>query len=37
MPTKDKLFGNGAIREDGRKIHVMYLFEVEKPEESKGP
>jgi len=37
MPTNDKLFGNGSIREDGRKIHDMYLFEVKKPEESKGP
>jgi branched-chain amino acid transport system substrate-binding protein len=37
MPTEDKLFGKGSIREDGRKIHDMYLFEVKKPEESKGP
>jgi branched-chain amino acid transport system substrate-binding protein len=37
MPTDDKLFGKGSIREDGRKIHDMYLFEVKKPEESKGP
>jgi branched-chain amino acid transport system substrate-binding protein len=37
MPTEDKLFGKGTIREDGRKIHDMYLFEVKKPEESKGP
>jgi branched-chain amino acid transport system substrate-binding protein len=37
MPTNDKLFGKGSIREDGRKIHDMYLFEVKKPEESKGP
>jgi branched-chain amino acid transport system substrate-binding protein len=37
MPTDDKLFGKGTIREDGRKIHDMYLFEVKKPEESKGP
>jgi len=36
MPTDDKLFGKGSIREDGRKIHEMYLFEVKKPEESKG-
>jgi branched-chain amino acid transport system substrate-binding protein len=35
MPTDDKLFGKGTIREDGRKIHDMYLFEVKKPE-SKG-
>ena len=36
-PTDDKLFGKGEVREDGRKIHPMYLFEVKKPEESKGP
>jgi branched-chain amino acid transport system substrate-binding protein len=36
-PTKDALFGEGTIRADGRKLHPMYLFEVKKPEESKGP
>jgi branched-chain amino acid transport system substrate-binding protein len=36
-PTDDPLFGKGYIRKDGRKIHKMYLFEVKKPEESKGP
>jgi branched-chain amino acid transport system substrate-binding protein len=36
-PTDDKLFGKGSVRADGRKIHDMYLFEVKKPEESKGP
>ncbi|MBZ0147139.1 MAG: ABC transporter substrate-binding protein [Pseudorhodoplanes sp.] len=36
-PTDDKLFGKGTIRADGRKIHPMYLFEVKKPAESKGP
>jgi branched-chain amino acid transport system substrate-binding protein len=36
-PTDDKLFGKGMVREDGRKIHPMYLFEVKKPAESKGP
>jgi len=35
--TSDPLFGEGEIRVDGRKIHPMYLFEVKKPEESKGP
>ncbi|MBF6989673.1 ABC transporter substrate-binding protein [Cupriavidus sp. IK-TO18] len=35
MPTDDKLFGKGSIREDGRKIHPLYLFEVKKPSESK--
>lgn len=37
MPTDDPLFGKGVIREDGRKIHPAYLFEVKKPAESKGP
>ena len=37
MPTDDKLFGKGTIRQDGRKIHDMYLLEVKKPEESKAP
>jgi branched-chain amino acid transport system substrate-binding protein len=37
MPTDDPLFGKGSIREDGRKMHPMYLFEVKKPEESKAP
>jgi branched-chain amino acid transport system substrate-binding protein len=36
MPTDDPLFGKGIIRQDGRKIHDMYLFEVKKPSESKG-
>jgi len=36
MPTDDPLFGKGSIRADGRKIHPAYLFQVKKPEESKG-
>jgi len=36
-PTDDKLFGKGTVRADGRKIHPMYLFEVKKPADSKGP
>jgi branched-chain amino acid transport system substrate-binding protein len=35
MPTDDKLFGNGTIRIDGRKVHDMYLFEVKTPADSK--
>jgi len=35
--TDDPLFGQGTIRQDGRKIHPAYLFEVKKPSESKGP
>lgn len=34
---KDKLFGDVTIRQDGRVIHPMYLFEVKKPEEAKYP
>jgi len=37
MPTDDPLYGKGSIREDGRKLHPMYLFEVKSPEESKAP
>ena len=37
LPTDDALFGKGSVRADGRKIHDAYLFEVKKPEESKGP
>ena len=37
LPTDDKLFGKGKVRADGRKIHPMYLVEVKKPAESKGP
>jgi len=37
LPTSDELFGEGEIRADGRKLHDMYLFEVKKPDESKGP
>ncbi|WP_149539501.1 ABC transporter substrate-binding protein [Siccirubricoccus phaeus] len=37
MPTDDDAFGSGTIRADGRKLHPAYLFEVKKPEESRGP
>ena len=37
LPTNDPLFGKGTVRQDGRKIHPMYLFEVKRPSESKGP
>jgi branched-chain amino acid transport system substrate-binding protein len=36
-PINDFFAKNGRIREDGRMVHEMYLFEVKKPEESKGP
>jgi branched-chain amino acid transport system substrate-binding protein len=35
MPTQDDAFGAGTIREDGRKMHPAYLFEVKRPEESR--
>src|ERR1700742_600093 len=34
---QDKLFGDVAIRQDGRVVHPMYLFEVKKPDEAKYP
>ena len=37
MPINDFFAKNGRIREDGRMVHDMYLFEVKKPEESKYP
>ena len=36
MPINDFFAKNGKIRIDGRMVHDMYLFEVKKPEESKG-
>ena len=35
-PVNDMFARNGRIREDGRMVHDMYLFEVKKPSESKG-
>jgi branched-chain amino acid transport system substrate-binding protein len=37
MPTDDDAFGAGSVRQDGRKIHPSYLFEVKTPAESKAP
>jgi branched-chain amino acid transport system substrate-binding protein len=37
LPTDDTLFGKGTIRQDGRKIHDAFLFEVKKPTDSKHP
>jgi branched-chain amino acid transport system substrate-binding protein len=34
---RDRLFGDVVIRQDGRVVHPMYLFEVKKPGESKYP
>ena len=35
-PINDMFAKNGKIRDDGRMVHDMYLFEVKKPSESKG-
>jgi branched-chain amino acid transport system substrate-binding protein len=35
-PVNDFFAKNGKLREDGRMVHDMYLFQVKKPEESKG-
>ncbi|HET6185058.1 MAG TPA: ABC transporter substrate-binding protein [Acetobacteraceae bacterium] len=37
MPTDDDAFGPGRIREDGRALHPVYLFEAKSPSESKQP
>ncbi|QQX88246.1 ABC transporter substrate-binding protein [Cupriavidus necator] len=37
MPINDFFAKNGRIREDGRMVHDMYLFEVKTPAESKYP
>jgi branched-chain amino acid transport system substrate-binding protein len=36
-PINDFFAKNGKIRDDGRMVHEMYLYEVKKPAESKGP
>ncbi len=36
-PVNDFMTKNGRIREDGTLVRDMYLFEVKKPSESKGP
>jgi|SRR6185437_10420025 len=37
LPINDFMTKNGKLRADGRVIRPMYLFEVKKPSESKGP
>ncbi|WLB88526.1 ABC transporter substrate-binding protein [Bradyrhizobium japonicum] len=37
LPVRDAFTDNGVLREDGRMVHSMYLFQVKKPEDSKGP
>jgi branched-chain amino acid transport system substrate-binding protein len=36
MPINDMFAKGGKVREDGRMVHDMYLFQVKKPSESKG-
>ncbi len=36
-PINDMFAKNGKLRADGRMVHDMYLFQVKKPSESKGP
>jgi branched-chain amino acid transport system substrate-binding protein len=36
MPINDFFAKNGRIREDGRMVHDMYVYEVKKPSESQG-
>ena len=37
LPINDAMTKNGKLREDGRVIRDMYLFQVKTPAESKGP
>lgn len=37
LPTEDDCFGQGSIREDGRKIHAAYLFQVKPAAEVREP
>ena len=37
LPVNDFMTHNGKLRVDGRLVRDMYLFEVKKPSESKGP
>jgi branched-chain amino acid transport system substrate-binding protein len=36
IPTDDPLFGQGTVRQDGRKVHPVHLMEAKSPAESKG-
>ena len=36
LPINDFFAKGGQIREDGRMVHDMYVYEVKKPSESKG-
>ena len=36
IPIKDDVVRNARLREDGRMVHDVYVFQVKKPEQSKG-
>ena len=36
MPTEDPIFGKGSVRQDGRKLHPMFLLTTKTPAESNG-
>jgi branched-chain amino acid transport system substrate-binding protein len=36
-PIADPLFGDVTVRADGRAVHSMHLFEVKRPQDSRGP
>ena len=35
IPVEDAIFGKSTIRDDGRVIHNMYLFDAKSPAQSK--
>ncbi len=37
LPTDDQTFGKGKVREDGRHMHPMHLWQIKTPAESKAP
>jgi branched-chain amino acid transport system substrate-binding protein len=37
LPVDDMFTRGGRVREDGRHVHDLYLVEVKRPEDSKGP
>jgi branched-chain amino acid transport system substrate-binding protein len=37
MPIDDKLFGRVTVRQDGRAVHDMFLYQVKSPQESRAP
>jgi len=37
IPVDDPLYGKGTVREDGKFVHNMYVWQTKTPTESKGP